>query len=467
MRKLFLLILLISSTLIWATQPSITIDGDKSDWAEVPMLSQPGTWPMLKVLPAADADMGTNALAFMLENTEDFDPTWGTYTTHFIDKDYDVSTTDGGTYNWQYPQMGVDYKCTYGVSSPSWISFPKAMSANNKYFEIGIPASWLTDLGSKFGFALYYGSGTWYCPDYSTSAHPEIKDQKGFLYKTRSYTTLPGTVTTANAYAHPTMGECVDYVDFGMRDNGNDTARWAAYPVELVTPGVYSVTTNVTSTNSWKFEFWLVDVASNAVVAHIDAPSSNVSSSKTSYTFGLLDLRSIPAGKYMLKVKNRTRNSTVKLNSIDIAYVGGAVQTITNTSDFETDLNEAWYSTKGERADGKISFPGDEVATSWVRWNIHVQNSDYYDIIVNFEKGSGDNNVGVKIYNESTTVFDKHVVAIGSQTGATSPKTLGRAYLPVGDYVMEYTNPVSWSSAKIMSVEAKAFVAPTIALPNS
>ena len=171
-------------------------------------------------------------------------------------------------------------------------------------------------------------------------------------------------------------------------------------------------------------------------------------------------------GDYTLVLTNSVSHSGAILEKIILSYAGGAVQTITNADDFVTDINEAWFSSNGTRADGKISFPGASMANAWARWNVHVSNNDYYDVTVNFDKGDADHNCGVKLYNDLTTVFDKHATT-SSQTGAASPIRLGRFYLPAGDYVMEFTNPVTNSTAKLISVEAKAFVAPVIALPNT
>ena len=603
MRKLFLLGLLIVSTFIWATPPTITIDGDKSEWAEVPMLTEPGAWPMLKVLPAADAELGTNALVYMMENTADFDPTWKQYPKAFIDKDYDGTTHTIDSY-WAFDAMGLEYSATTGVTvGEDWVSFPKAISADNKVFELGFPATYVTDLGSKFGFAMYYNSGAWFCPDRSEPAVNAFSPKNGFLYKTRSFTSVSGntTLTTANVFAHPSMGEIGEYVDFGLRDNGYDTIRWAAFPIELTAPAVYELTTNVTTTNAWKFEFWLVDVETNAVVAHIDPPASDLSSSATSHNFGAWDLTAIPSGKYMLKVKNRTAFSKVKLNSIVLEYKGGAPVAIPGTLSFDdvilsdeawidksgavdsllftargseghnsvnfakwkvqvsqagaydftanvyrpdgsqryeikvlnldesselisnsltgmptgnasissgcvyleegvytvkirntydhaksrllsvvatciggavqnmpgtTNINDAWFSDGGTRADGKISFPGSQIATSWVRWNVHFATGAYYNVKVNVN-ASNDHNIGVKIFNGDGDVFDKHEVTVGDQTGAASPCDLGEVFIPAGDYTLEVTNPVSYSNAQLISVLIETASSSSTTLPTT
>lgn len=460
MKKLFLLIpvLAIATTFVCAT-PTITIDGDKSDWAEVPMLSEPAVWPMLKVMPAADASMGTNALSFMMENKEDFDPTWEKYPTEFIDKDYNKSTETIDEY-WAFPAMGIDYKATTGVDNGGWISFPKAMSADNKVFEIGFPATYITDLGSKFGFAMYYNSGAWFCPDYSS---PAVNPSNGFLYKTRTYSTLPCTLTTANVYAHQSMGEVGDYVDFGLRDNGNDTARWAAFPVILEKQGYYTITTNVSSTNGWKFEFWLVDVASNAVVAHIDPPASDVSSEKTSYTFGTLDLTSVPVGKYMLKVKNRTRYSKVKLNNVEVAYAGGAMTDIPATL-------QPVDAIRSERAfvnnDGEFRFTDDShdgyVTSQWGKWNIHVTKAGFYTFTFN---AKSDNSHHYKLYVLNTDETQVAEYTLDGSSGKELTTTTSKLQLAANDYIIKVTNTTNHSHGRVIKIIANYVGGATIDIP--
>lgn len=474
MKKIFLLFsVLVLSMLTWASKPVIAIDGDKSDWAEVPMLSQPGTWPMLKVLPAADAELGTNALAFMVENTIDFDNTWVTYTTEFIDKDYDVATRDNasvgeGGYNWQYTSMGVDYKATTGVTIGSnWVSFSKAMSANNKVVEIAIPASWLVDLGSKFGFALFYGNGSWYCPEYNSSGHPEISDRKGFLYKTRSFTTLPGTIMASNAFAHPTMGECTNYVDFGMRDDGNDTARWAAFPIEINEPAMYDVSVNVSSTNDWSFEFWVYGIANNDSVAHLEKAGG--SSSDVTKNLGRIDLTALTPGKYMLKVKNKTRNSAVKLNSITLTYAGGAVVDISPSANTTLNVADALFSSTCTRDADGITYPSSSTADAWIKWNISTSETRFYDVTVNINTTQA-HGFTVAVYEdeEASPVASITEGTYVNTSGSPLALELGRINLVGGkNYIVKVTNITSGSQAEVLSVLFAPVVASATVLPGT
>lgn len=454
MKKSLLILCLLLGTLTMNAVPTITIDGDKSDWAEVPMLSEPGMWPMLKVIPSADAELGTNALAFMMENKEAFTSDWSKYPGTYIDKDYDKSTNPASS--WVYEDMGIDYSFTTGADPGSgWMDFPKGKSADYKVIELGVPASYLTDLGPKFGIGMYYGTGgsqEWFLPK---RAGDDIDKKIGFLYKTRPFAILPCTVTASNAFVHNCMGDCTDYVDFGLRDNGNDTARWAAFPIELTKPGLYSFTTNVTSTNGWKFEFWVVDVASNAVVAHLDAPESNISSSKSSYTFGPIDLTSVPAGKYMLKVKNKTRYSTVKLNNIVVAYEGGAIGAVPGYLLGEDALLEKVK--VYHDANGYIHYNDNGTPTNeYAYWKIHASAAYSGKVLLDIPTES--TGQGHEFHVELYSALDGEKLSEAIETSSTK-WNIGLIELPetftisaAGDYFIKLVNHTQWSHAILRSI---------------
>lgn len=250
-----------------------------------------------------------------------------------------------------------------------------------------------------------------------------------------------------------------DYLYYNDKSE-NGTALWKLH-AEKECAVLVTLDMSSASTTGHKFKVEISNA--DGKIGELAEPSQTEAATPITLT-GCIYLPA--AGDYTILLTNQTAHSSSKIEGITLTYAGGAVQTITNSADFETDLDEAWFSSNGTRADGKISFPGSSMASAWVRWNVHVSNNDYYDVTVNFEKGDADHNCGVKLYNDLTTVFDKHATT-SSQTGTDSPIRLGRFYIPEGDYIMEFTNPVTNSKAKLISVEAQAFDAPVISLPNT
>ncbi len=455
MKKLFLLIpALILSMMMNATKPTINIDGDKSDWTDVPMLSQPGTWPMLKVLPAADASMGTNALAFLLEGTTDFVTDWSKYPGSYIDADNNLATNAAGS--WVYNDMGIDYSGTTGGSKNShWIDFEKAVSGH--VIEMGIPTSFIDDLQETFAIGMYYGTGgsqEWFLPTRSGSANPEVSGNKGFIYKSRPYTKLPGVLTASNAFAHQSIGECTEYVDFGLRDNGNDTARWAAFPFELTTPAKFDLTVNAISSNSWSFEFWVVDVATNEVVQHIDN-SGDISSSKTAIKMGVLDLTSVPAGKYMLKVKNKTRYSKVKLYKIILTPQDGVVSNLpcTLVPQKATMTSKSYIDALGDVDTIRFYSP---ILSQEVKWKVNVAAKRPYQFTANTFNKYG-HNYKITILNEDESQViqsyqEKEGTGVNYKTGHVRVKTPTYELAPA-NYVIKIQNLVDADGGRLTSIE--------------
>lgn len=465
MKKFFLLIpALILSMMMNATKPTINIDGDKSDWAEVPMLSQPGTWPMLKVLPAADGAMGSNALAFMLEGKEDFVTDWSKYPGSYIDADNNLATNAAGS--WVYNDMGIDYSGTTGGSKNShWIDFEKAVSGH--VIEMGIPTSFIDDLQETFAIGMYYGTGgsqEWFLPTRSGSANPEVSGNKSFIYKTRPYVTLPGILSANNAFTHQSIGECTEYVDFGLRDNGNDTARWAAFPFELTTPAKFDLTANVSSSNSWSFEFWVVDVATNQVVQHMDN-SGDISSSKIAKKMGVLDLSSVPAGKYMLKVKNKTCYSKVKLYNIILTAQEGSVSALPCTLVPMKAITtaETCIDAMGEEDTIRFYSP---ITSQEIKWNISVAEKRPYQFTANTFNQYGHNyKITILSADESQVIQSYQEKASGTIYSYGHVRVHTPTYeLEPGNYVIKIQNLTNADGCRLTTIETNGALVNT---PNT
>ncbi|MBO7455895.1 MAG: DUF5123 domain-containing protein [Paludibacteraceae bacterium] len=192
----------------------------------------------------------------------------------------------------------------------------------------------------------------------------------------------------------------------------------------------------------------------------VDATTAARSDNDNDINIGILYIPE--EGDYTIVLSNSVEYSDAILEKITLSYVGGAVQNIASATNTTVGVSEAWYSAGGSRADAKISFPDDLIATSWIRWNVHVAESKYYDITVNFESDNG-HNLGVRLFNDDRNIE----ISEGGQTSAASPIELGRLSIPAGDYTMEVTNPISHSHAQLISVLFAPVAASATALPGT
>ena len=150
-------------------------------------------------------------------------------------------------------------------------------------------------------------------------------------------------------------------------------------------------------------------------------------------------------GDYTFILTNSLLNSGVVLEKITLSYEGGAVQDIATDANTTLNVADAWFSAGGTRADGKIGFPDGSIQDGWVKWNINVESTKYYDITVNIESSNG--------HNYTVSLEDTDIsVTEGGQTSAASPRLLGRTRIEAGQYTLKVVNSVQYSNAKLISV---------------
>jgi len=156
---------------------------------------------------------------------------------------------------------------------------------------------------------------------------------------------------------------------------------------------------------------------------------------------------SIPAeGDYTVILYNLTAWSSAKLEGVTFTYVGGEVQNMPGT----TNIADAWFSSEGTRADGKIDFPDGYIQDGWVKWNVSFASAANYNVTVNIDNANG-HNYTVALYR-SESDESPITVSEGGQKGTIGTLELGAMEVPAGNYIMKVTNATQYSDAKLISV---------------
>lgn len=144
------------------------------------------------------------------------------------------------------------------------------------------------------------------------------------------------------------------------------------------------------------------------------------------------------AGDYKVVLSNLMNNSGATLRTITFAYVGGDVQAMPGT----TDIDDAWFSSNGTRADGKISYTSIG-SGCWAKWNINLAAAGTYNVTVNIQNIYG-HNYSVEFLKEGSET--PIIVSEGETTyghdATLFPVELGAVALEAGNYEIKVSNAI-------------------------
>lgn len=295
---------------------SISIDGANSDWADVPMLTEPGVSPVVKMIVPQEGATLPDGAAYCMMVAGEHEQILAGYPVIYTDADMSNAT---GTAPWICPSMGYDYEmATWSDGSLS------AASETGNIREMCIMQSAFSGnnwVGS-FGAWLTFSWGALYIPtDPSTEGYKwDEATYHPFFVKPYSFHNINGTLAAADTYAtHQALapGASLDMTN----GYANAVLLWASWAVELTQPAVYDVAASITSTNTASVDLALVSCATNEVVASF---TSGDLSEGAAVEVGTWDLSAVPAGKYVLKFSNHVEWSEMKLNSLTLTVQGAS-----------------------------------------------------------------------------------------------------------------------------------------------
>ena len=219
-----------------------------------------------------------------------------------------------------------------------------------------------------------------------------------------------------------------------IQSQNTTTAGLAIWKIQAERKCVVEVTLNIAAANTsgHRYEVALFDSNDNQIGTALAEPSNSWSAGDK-----VLGSFEIPeAGNYTIKLTNDCNYSSTIIEGVTFTYTGGAVQAMPGT----TNINDAWFSAEGTRADGKIDFPDGSIQDGWVKWNVAFANAGNYNVIVNIDNANG-HNYTVALYedeNDNSPI----IVSEGSQKSTIGTLELGKMEVPAGNYILKVTNAV-------------------------
>jgi len=226
--------------------------------------------------------------------------------------------------------------------------------------------------------------------------------------------------------------------------------RWTAWVVNI-NPLMYNLSACVSCTTYWHPDLYLYDLTTGEEIAS-RIEESHASTEGASFDLGEWDLTSVETGKYLLVVKNNYSGSTLKLQSLTLSYLGGAVQDISSSVNTTLNVADALFSSNGTRADGKITFPGSTIQDGWVKWNVAFATAGSYNVTLNVNSDNCKNyTVALYADEEAEPVASVSLNDCGTK-GSPVALALGSMIVPAGNYVLKVVNSTVNSDAELISV---------------
>lgn len=220
----------------------------------------------------------------------------------------------------------------------------------------------------------------------------------------------------------------------GAHNKVYGTATWKLHAERACVVGVV-LNLNAGNTSGHSISVEILDADGNSIGDFAEATST------------LPGVLSIPAeGDYTIILRNATEWSSAMIDNITLSYIGGEVQNMPGT----TDIADAWFSSNGSRADGKIDFPDGSIQDGWVKWNVSFASAANYNVTVNIDNENG-HWYTVALYRSESDA-SPITVTEGKQMGTIGTLELGAMEVPAGNYIMKVTNATQYSDAKLISV---------------
>jgi len=259
-----------------------------------------------------------------------------------------------------------------------------------------------------------------------------------------------------------------DAIHNGTRAGGvisfaDATTGFAKWNVNVEDAGAYKVEISIKNQYGHNLTATFYKEDGETVVDYVSEGKTVYSENNTDGHAINLGAVYLKEGNYVLKVTNATSGSDAKIMGLSTSYMGGAVQNMPTT----TNLNEAWFSAEGTRADGKIDFPNSTIQNGFVKWNVAFANAANYKVTLNVNSGNCKNYKVSLLDANGNDAVTPLTLNDCSTTGTPVSLDMGSMEVPVGSYVLMVTNSTQHSDAELISVKFENQGGGVVEIPNA
>jgi len=340
-KVIFTFYLLICSMAVMYGQ-TYAADGNVSEWVTTPIQSEPGVYPYFKFAEQNDV------LYWAMYAAAD-KPFAATLADIFIDADYSTATGYLGS-STPWTSSGLDYllqgtmifyfsnsdQQTWGWTGINY-GVTRTAVPDSTILEYSSEKSWYNQisLGTTLGMGLQLFTKTGGRDDLP-GADTGFTNKK--VYKVKNRTTLD--ITTAlgltdtiklnctNAFYNPYMND-PDTDGFLNFQYGTDPTanprHWASWAINLATPQIFDLRMTYQSTAAGQISLSFVNMATNAVAKTFSEIDFSTNGTMSETKVFQIDASDIPAGRYMVVLKNSATSSNLKVQNLKLTKGTGAV----------------------------------------------------------------------------------------------------------------------------------------------
>ena len=279
----------------------------------------------------------------------------------------------------------------------------------------------------------------------------------------------PLTLTAAtegfsqSANANALDGEWINWHD------GTIHQGYAKWRVNVVNSGIFSVTVDMKSLNTYKYRICVLDPATNDTLAicytekadrHTEEgdeePKTKIAYENAALpTLTKLDMFAFDAGEYDIIVTNVIQWSKGQVRGITLTHEQGDVTTAPTTlSPDNAYLSPRAWVDKTGTVDSILFTPRNAEGYNleeWVKWAIKIPETAYYDFTANtFRASSQKFEITLLNQDESATLIsnDNGGESIGSGNKSIST---GQIYLAKGIYVLRVRNIYQYAESRLLN----------------
>lgn len=302
--------------------------------------------------------------------------------------------------------------------------------------------------GSNLGDPRWHTSGTYYTTDFADPGYDftiakastvdagiEVNEHYGVDNPYLRYTGSTPTSAKATWLIEATRACYVD-VTINMANN-----EWEGKPDETYQNGKHIFGVEVWDENNVRLD---------TVAEGLYENGSSLDGYSTYPTIHLGSLYIPKPGVYTVKLLNCRSWSKCGVSSITMTYSGGDTIQMPGT----TDINDAWFSAEGTRANGYIDFPNSTIQNGLVKWNVLFNKTSTYKAIVKINATNG-HNYTVKLYRNEN---DQEPITFANgeqydQKGQPVELEIEPQLIESGSYILEVVNGLQNSDAQLISVQ--------------